>query len=225
MSDSPSSERPWRWIGGLGIVYSVLYLIGALLLTGSSPSDTASPAKVATYYADHKAALTGAVFTIAVAMVVFGFFLSSLRRVLSRSGRDGGYLSITIVIGGAVYIGGFLLSSLLQLALVEAGKNHADSVAQTLNYLSTYQWAPIVVGLSMTALGIGISGLRTRTLPSWLSWTSIAFGVLALAGPLGGIAYLLTPLWTLALAIVLVRPSARVVPTTISDRTPAPVAG
>ena len=66
-------------IGGLGIVFSVLF-VGAFLLTGNQPAAGASGAAVIRYYHSHRVAETAAVFVVAVAAIVFTFFLSSLRR-------------------------------------------------------------------------------------------------------------------------------------------------
>jgi len=177
-----------------------------------------SPTKIVTYYANHHDSITALVFIVAFAMVAFAFFMSSVRRAVSRSGTDGGYLSIVAIIGAAVYIGGFLIGSLVELALADAGRAHDGSVTQTLNFLQQDEWVPVVVGLSITALATGIAGLRNHTLPRWLAWASVGLGVVALAGPAGGIAFLITPLWTLALGIVLLRRGAH---TTTSSESPA----
>jgi hypothetical protein len=108
-------------------------------------------------------------------------------------------------VGGAVYIGGFLFGAVIQLTLVDAAHYHQLGIVQTLNFLSQDDWVPVVVGLSIVALGTGIAGLRSRALPRWLSWASVALGLLAVAGPLGGVAFLITPAWTLAVGIVLAR--------------------
>ena len=69
------------------------------------------------YYGTHKATVTAAVFVVAVAMVAFAFFLSALRRALTvLEARDGQYLSIVTIVGGAVYIGGMLVGAVFQLS-------------------------------------------------------------------------------------------------------------
>jgi hypothetical protein len=50
-----------------------------------------------------------------------------------------------------------------------------------------------------------MSGLRNATLPKWLGWASVVLGVLAVAWPLGAIAFVIAPVWTLATGIVLFR--------------------
>ncbi len=138
-----TSSRLWRWIGELGIAYSVLYFLGLLVFTGNQPGINAG--------------------------------------------------------ANQLIIGGFLVGLILQVALLDAASHHITSAARTLNVLSQDDWVQ-VVGLSIVALSTGFAGLRGRVLPRWLAVASIALGVLALAGPLGGIAFLLTPLWTPAVA-------------------------
>lgn len=202
-----TQSRLLRRIGGLGIVYSVLYVIGTLFLTGNQPTASASGAAVVTYYHSHRVAETAAVFVIAVAAVVFTFFLSSLRRTLGLT-PEGRQLAPIVTAGGAVYVGGLLLMGSLIVALVDAAHHHLTAAAQTLNVLAADDFVPVVTGLSIVALGTGVAALRGATLPRWLAWASVGLGVLALAGPLGGVAFIVTPLWTLATGIVLLRSSA-----------------
>ena len=67
---------------------------------------------------------------------------------------------------------------------------------------------PVVAGIGMTALATGIAALRGGGLPRWLAWVSVVLGIMALAGPVGGIAFLVTPIWALIVAVVLLRASA-----------------
>jgi hypothetical protein len=55
----------------------------------------------------------------------------------------------------------------------------------------------------VTLLAAGIASARGAGLPAWLGWSAIVIGVLALAGPLGMIAFLAAPVWVLIAAIVL----------------------
>jgi hypothetical protein len=198
--------RLFERLGLLGVVYAVLFGL-ANILFGNGPSAKKSGAAVVKYYTDHKASVIAGVFVLALATVAFTFFLSSLRHALART-EDGRHLSSVVIGGGAVYVSGLLLMAALSVALVDAGHQNMSGVAQTLNVLSSDSWVPVVAGLAMVALGTGISALRTGALPAWLAWASIGLGVLSLAGPLGGIAFLITPLWALVVGVVLFRARA-----------------
>jgi hypothetical protein len=200
-----TQSRMLQRIGGLGVVYGVLFA-AAYVLIGNTPSTGASAAAVVKYYHSHRVTEMAGVFVVAAAVLVFSFFISSLRRTLSRT-DEGRQLSSIVTAGGAIYVTGLLLMGALTVALVDCAKYGLSSAAQTLNVLSSDAWVPVVVGISILALATGIAGLRSAALPRWLAWVSVALGILAVAGPLGGIAFLVTPVWGIATGIVLLRSS------------------
>ena len=199
-----TQPRFWSRLGVLGGVYAVLFVIASILL-GEPGSGTAGPA-VVKYYHDHQTTETAGVFAVAFAVVALTFFLASLRRTLSAT-DEGRYLANVITAGGAVYAAGLMVMTALTVALIDAAKNNMPGTAQTLNVLSSDMWLPVVVGLALLGLGTGVSALRSATLPTWLGWVSVAFGLLALAGPAGGIAFLVAPAWALVIGIVIMRSS------------------
>ena len=99
-------SRMFQRIGGLGIVYSVLFAAG-LFLSGNEPGTSAGGAAVVRYYHSHRVAELASVFLIMAAAVVFTFFLVSLGRTLGRT-TEGRQLAPIIMAGGAVYVGGLL---------------------------------------------------------------------------------------------------------------------
>ena len=104
-----------------------------------------------------------------------------------------------------MYATGVLFVALLTIGLVASAEHSMGGVAQTLNVLSSDAWVPVVAGISMTALATGVISLRTGVLPRWLGWISILLGIMAIAGPVGGIAFLLFPVWILVLALFILR--------------------
>ena len=195
--------RFWSRLGGLAIVYAVLFLL-ANILQGSTPSTGKNGADVVTYYRAHKGSEIAAVFVLAMAAVAFTFFIAALRHALSRSAHGGGLATI-VTAGGAVYVVGLLAMAAVTVALVDAAHYQMNTAAQTLNVLSSDGWLPVVVGLSLIGLGTGVAGLRTATLPKWLAWVSIVFGILSVAGPLGEIAFLAAPVWAILVGITIMR--------------------
>ena len=199
-------SRLFPRLGGLGIVYSVLFFV-ATLLFGNDPGTGASGPTVVKFYKAHRTSEIAGVFVVAVAAIAFTFFLSALRRRLELT-VEGRRLSAVVTAGGAIYIVGLLLMCTLTVALVDAAHYGVSAAAQTLNVLASDAWVPVVVGLSITALGTGVSALRSATLPKWLAWASVALGVLAVSGPLGAVAFLIAPVWTLVMGVVLFRSAA-----------------
>ena len=199
-----TQTRFWSRLGVLGGIYAVLFVIANIFL-GEPGSGTAGPT-VVKYYHDHQTTETVGVFAVAFAVVALTFFLASLRRTLSAT-DEGRYLANVVTAGGAVYATGLMIMTGLTVALVDAAKNNMPGTAQTLNVLSSDMWLPVVLGLALLGLGTGVSALRSATLPKWLGWVSVAFGLLALAGPAGGIAFLVAPAWALLIGIVIMRSS------------------
>ena len=200
-----TQTRFWSRLGALGGAYAVLFVIANILI-GNEPGAGAGGATVLRYYHAHRATETAGVFVAALAVVALTFFLASLRHTLSRT-DEGRHLANVVTAGGAVYAVGLMLMAALMVALVDAANHHLTGTAQTLNVLSNDMWVPVVVGLSLLGLGTGVSALRSATLPTWLGWASVVFGILALAGPAGAIAFLLAPVWALVTGIVIVRSS------------------
>jgi hypothetical protein len=198
-----TQTRFWSRLGALGIAYAVLMVIAQVLI-GNTPGTSASGATVLAFYRGHKASEMAAVFVLAAAVLAFSFFLGSLRNTLSRN-DEGRQLANVVTAGGAIYVVGLLMMGALSVALVDAGHYKLAGAAQALNVLSSDLWVPVVVGLSVLSLGTGVSALRNSGLPRWLGWASIVLGILAVAGPVGAIAFLLAPVWTLVVGIAILR--------------------
>lgn len=210
-----ATERPdesgngfWRWIGGLGIAFAVLFTIGIIVIGGNAPDGSSGGAAVVRYFSDQRSMTTVDTFVVASAAIIFAFFLTALHRALSGPAGGQAQLALIVVVGGAVYIGGLLFGAVLQLGLVDAATAHQPGAAETLALLNGDDFVPVVTGLAIVGLGTGVAGLRQGRLPWWLTVPSIVIGLLAIAGPLGQIAFLATPLWALLLGVaLLVRPS------------------
>ena len=125
----------------------MLYFLGLLVFTGNQPGVNAGANQLITYYRAHEGQTMAAVFVVPAAMVLFAFFLSAPRRELRQNGGDGDQLSTATAVGGAVYIGGFLVGLILQVALLDAASHHINSAARTLNVLIQDDCVPVVVGL------------------------------------------------------------------------------
>ena len=79
-----SHSRLAQHVGGLGIVFTVLFVAGYALTGGGTPEKD-SGAAVVHYYTAHRGAQTAAVFLVALSAVAFVFFLAALRSTLART--------------------------------------------------------------------------------------------------------------------------------------------
>jgi hypothetical protein len=184
-----------------GVLFTVIFAIG-FLTSGDTPDSDSPGAKVVEHYDDSGKIFFGVIMLL-LAGIVFMFFAGVLRRHLA--GRGPEWLA-TVVFGGAVVYAvglGVFLSS--QVALAEAADANQAAAAETLNVIDNNNFGPAVIGLAVVLLASAWHVLSTRSLPVWLGWIALLLGILAVAGPLGFIAFLLFPLWVLAVSIVLFR--------------------
>jgi hypothetical protein len=201
----PSAAGAGRWLGGLGIVFAILFAVGFVVLGGKDFDVNADPGRIVDYYHAHYAQGLIGTFAVALGAIAFAFFAGVLRNALLSAGSRARNLCAVAGVGTAIYLGGLLLMVVVQFGLVDAAHHRQAAVVQTLNYLDQDDFFPTVAGLAIFMLAIGAAILRTRALPIWLGWFALVIGVLALAGPVGAIAFMIAPLWTLVTGIVLLR--------------------
>ena len=57
-----------------------------------------------------------------------------------------------------------------------------------------------MLSMSCAMVAVGVTALREQALPTWLSWATIALGVMSPLGPLAFAPFLLFAIWTVVLA-------------------------
>ncbi|MDX6199736.1 MAG: hypothetical protein QOJ79_2887 [Actinomycetota bacterium] len=194
----------WARLGSLSGVLFVLLVIASNVVGGGFPENTESPAKVIAFYQAHKtgqqwsASLTGA------AVVVGLYFFGSLRAYLRRSASADDL--VVIAFAGAVLFGAAgCVNAGLQWSLAAVPDQLTPAAAQALNVLGKDNLATgfFGAGLATLMLFYGIAMLRTRLLPTWLGWVSVALGVLAVAGPLVFLVFTATAPWAIVVSVLL----------------------
>lgn len=189
-------------------ILSALLILGATFGAPSAPQiGTDNHAEVIAYYSDNTTAIT---VTSLICGLLACFFLIPLLtelRATLRSGEAGESTYSTILtIGGSVLTFGFaLMATVSQAAASAAESGLSDDSVLSLAQVADYSWMPWVVGMAAVQWAVGLGGLRTATLPKWISWLSIVLGALCLTG-IGGIAvFFVAPLWMIAISVVLLR--------------------
>jgi hypothetical protein len=209
MTQQPDHRTPGRqWLAGLGLVYGILFGVAAVA-TNQGPGINASAATVARYYTSHYTSSQAGIFLVLLSCIALAFFSGVLRSTAFPSvAQDRGLMTVS-ALGTAVWISGLLLTAALQTAMLDASHHGSAAVIQSVNFLANDDFFPVVIGLSIFALATGVGMLRSRAVPAWLGWITVALGVLAAAGPLGGIAFLVAPVWAIVTGVVLLlrRPS------------------
>jgi hypothetical protein len=193
-------------VGSLSGVAFVALVIGSQLASGGLPDSSASPAKVIDFYQAHRTGEQfGAVLT-AVAVVVGLYFFGSLRSHLSRVAGGAQFASIGFT-GAVLFAVGGCINAGLQWSLADVPSRLTPAAAQALNVLSKDNLATglYIAGLAALMLFYGIAIVRTRLMPRWLGWLSIALGLIALAGPLVFLVFVATAPWAIIVSVLLYR--------------------
>jgi hypothetical protein len=182
----------WGKVGSLSGLLFVALVIASNAVGGGYPENTESPAKVIAFYTAHKTGQQASASLSAAGVVVALYFFGTLRTYLRRAAVADDLLALA-------FAGMVLLAAIPNRLTPDA--------AQALNVLGKDNLSTgfYMAGLATMMLFTGIAMLRTRLLPAWLGWVSIALGVLSLAGPLVFLAFTATAPWVIIVSILLYR--------------------
>jgi MFS family permease len=187
-----------------GVLFTIFAAVG-ILVGGDTPDTDASVAEILDHYEDE-----GPVFVAIIALLLAGvaliFFAGALRRHFAAVGPD--WLAAVVFGGAVVFTAGLGIFLSSQLALVDAADNEQEASLQALNILDNTNFGAAVIGLAIVYLASAWHVLASRSLPVWIGWLSLLLGILAVAGPLGFIAFLAFPIWVLIASIALFRRAA-----------------
>jgi len=197
-----------------GIAF-VLTMIGIIALEGDEVPDGATPEEVLAHWADltdTRLVLTTLAAFAALFLIVFA---ASLRSTLR--GREHAEASASAVAfgGGVIAAGAILLSGLVYLSAARAGGAGATQAVVTLDHLAQSTWVPLTGGLAVMLVAAGVGSIYSGALPKAVSWPAVLLGLLLLT-PGGLIGFLLSPLWIVAVSVLMYRRSTR--PESPSDR-------
>ncbi|MEY2421077.1 MAG: hypothetical protein QOI95_1144 [Acidimicrobiaceae bacterium] len=193
-------SRLERLVPLAGALFGVLMVVG-VLAAGEPLGTDASAEEVIKHYDNGKFFI--GVITLGLGAVLFMFFAASLRRHLAATGPE--WLATTVFGGGIVFTVGLAGFASSQFALLDAADQKALGAAQALNFVDNNNFPPAVIGVCVLLLATAWHVLSSGSLPRWIGWVSLVLGILALAGPLGILAFLLFAPWTFIVAILLYR--------------------
>ncbi|HEX2193142.1 MAG TPA: hypothetical protein VHH09_08100 [Acidimicrobiales bacterium] len=190
-----------------GAVFAVVFAV-AFLTGGDTPDTDASGLEVISHYEDAGEKLP-LILGLVLAAVLFLFFAGVLREALRANDAGPAWLATVAFGGGVVYATALAIFAMGQIMLLDASDLGDPQVAQALNIFDNDNFFPAVVGLATFLLATAWQTLRSRVLPAWVGWVSLVLGLLAVAGPVGFLAFLLFPIWVLVVSILLYRGTAR----------------
>jgi hypothetical protein len=185
-----------------GIVAGAFILLAFIVGGLDTPSFDASAKDIVDYWDDGAQIASALLAGLGAIFVVF--FAATLR---SRMRSSESLSSLTLVGGGLFALGVGVLAGLsFALADLAGSDKHIDPGAlQALNVLNEDLFLPGVIGLCVFYISTGLATLGTGAMPRWFGWVSVVLGVLCVAGPAGFAAFLLSPIWLIVAAILLMR--------------------
>ena len=207
-----------KFLAIAGILAGIVFVIAGF--HNDPPGVSAGADARVQWWNDHDTTMAIAGFGSAYFAVLMAFFATGVRRLL-RSGEAGeSTYSTAALAGGVLVASGAILQSLLTLSSLEAADKKQDQVVTTLAFLGDFAWLPLIAGFAVFYLAAGLGGLRTATLPKWLSIVTIVLGAACVLGPTGIAAWFATPLWLIVVGVLMLRGSGSTAPAA----SPAPAA-
>jgi hypothetical protein len=196
-------ERRWeRFVPVAGLAFGVLFALG-MVLSGDTPSVKATGAQVVAHYADRRGQVIASAFLLVLLAVLIVFFAGSLRAHLrARAGGDSLFGSVAFA-GVTIYAVALLFEAALTIALLDVGKEALVDAARALNVLQNDDFFLFIGGIAITLLATAAEVFRGAGLPRWIGWAALVLGLASLAGPVGIAAFLLFPVWVIAVSVLL----------------------
>ncbi len=194
-----------QWLALCGVVAAILVPLAFLVLSGNTPSETASGAAVVSFYSANDMRNKAAAIAVIVAAVLLVLFAAQLREVLHGHEPGAGVLSLAAFGGALIASAGLLCAVAVHLALVNTSDDGLAGPAQVLNILDSYAVFAAFGGFAVLLIAAGITTVRRPVLPRWLGWAAIVSGVLALPAGLGTVGFVLGLIWILVAGILMFR--------------------
>jgi hypothetical protein len=187
-----------------GIVAVLLWVVGVIIESSTGYSEKDAPEDILAVVQEDGNTLIAAGVVFAFGVVFFIWFLGSLRAALSEA--EGGVGRLSSIAHGSGMLAAVCL--LLQVApTVQAAVDEDDLSADAAQSLQSMGEA-FFFGAELTLLAmfvaVGLLVLRSRILPVWLGWVSLAIALLLAIIPIGwaGVVWAF-PLWLLVTSVLL----------------------
>jgi hypothetical protein len=153
-------------------------LLAAFLTQSNSPDETASAAKVVSFYSDHRTSTIVSSILAVLSTPFFVMFAASAREGLRRDGSSRRWTDAALI-GGALAAVGLLTAGMVSFALADGAHHHyAPAAMQALNVISADSWVVFVPGFGVLAISIGAAILSSKVLARWLGRLVLAIGIL-----------------------------------------------
>jgi hypothetical protein len=194
------SDRLTRLAPLTGLVFAALMLAGFAL--GDQPKPSSSGAHVIASYTTHRTDLRAGAVAGTLALIFFVFFAGALHSQL-RGATAPGALGVVALVGAGLLAAGLTVSASISWALTDGPARWSPASAQALNAVSYDMILPMIAGLAVFGMAMGLSVVRGGWLPGWLGWVLITLAVVA-PSPAWPVALLGVVAWSAVVSVLLV---------------------
>ncbi|MEX2100595.1 MAG: hypothetical protein WEB19_04195 [Acidimicrobiia bacterium] len=177
-------DSKWERWGNLGGILFAVLVIVTVVISGSPPKISDSPAKIANYFVEHADDLKWAGYIGALATIPLFFWLGSVWRLLRRA--DGGVPRLgAIALAGLVFaaamagVAGLVMNAMALRGV--AGTGGADGT----KFFYTLSWvfnAAGAIGIAIFLSAFSIAIMRTGILPKILGWFGAVVALVLVVG-------------------------------------------
>ena len=182
------------------VTLAVTYLgfFAFLMASGADREPDANPAKLITDYDISATVIQIVTYSTVIAGAVLIFFGAALRSALAvRTRRWTADVALLGFVLMALTLVTWAISALALYHAVEIGDT---SVVRAINVIDTTNFPLAMLSMSCAMVGVGVTALSERALPTWLCWASIVLGVMSPLGPLAFAPFILFAIWTVVVA-------------------------
>ena len=218
MQDGSILRQWWRLGGICGILFLVLFIVGASF-QGQPPAYDDPVEEIRAFWVDDGEAFLTGDYIIGLGFILFFFpFVSALSGLLGIAEGGPRLWSRIVLVGGVLFLALAGASGIFWTALAfgDVAENASDDTIVLLMTLDVAAWHFAPAGLAIMTLPAALVILQTRVLPLWLGGLTLIEGVLATISPLailadnpndsalGWLAFPGAAIWVLVVSIVLV---------------------
>jgi hypothetical protein len=219
LEEDEMSDRLNRWAPLTGVAFAVLMVAGSAV-GPTTPKPSSSGAQVIAFFTAHRTGerAGAALGTLALALLLF-FAASLYARIRHANGGDA--LGAVALVGAGLLAAGMTVSGSLTWALTDGPSSFSPSAAHALNAVGYDMILPMIAGILVFAIATGIAVVRGGSLPRWLGWLLIVFGLIA-PTPAFPVALYGIVAWTGVVAVLLVARSHSANANTVDEPRPVP---
>jgi hypothetical protein len=197
-----------RLLPGGGIVFVGL-IVATLLVGGNTPGDTASGAKLASYYDAHQTRVMLAAFLLAATAPFLIAFVASLASRWADGERLGVW-QLMLVGGSILAAAGFGVTALLTVGLADAPDKLSGNALQAVNVLNESTWMMFNPALGVMMLGAAGTLLSRSAGRRWLGWVALFLGIALFIPFADFVALLATGAWIIVTSVLELRSGRQV---------------